>query len=129
MNMDIQKYEMEHLKRIRKYVGECPVLLKYDGNFPIAGTGKIAVYGNGARYTVKGGTGSGEVNSHFYETIEMGLEKAGFVITTKKWLDKYDKERANARKRFRKEIKRRARKKTYAGCNRSDGSGDVGAGI
>lgn len=111
MNMDIQKYEMEHLKRIRKYVGECPVLLKYDGNFPIAEAGKIAVYGNGVRYTVKGGTGSGEVNSHFYETIEMGLEKAGFVITTKKWLDKYDKERANARKRFRKEIKRRARKK------------------
>lgn len=63
------------------------VLLENDGTLPLSGPGRIALYGNGARATVKGGTGSGEVNSRFVVNIEEGLEAAGFTVTTKAWLD------------------------------------------
>ncbi|MCD8301293.1 MAG: glycoside hydrolase family 3 C-terminal domain-containing protein, partial [Clostridiales bacterium] len=52
---------------------------------------KIALFGNGARRTVKGGTGSGDVNSRFIINAEQGLEDAGYEITSKSWLDQYDK--------------------------------------
>ena len=65
------------------------VLLRSDGSFPLRGTGALALYGSGARRTLKGGTGSGDVNSRHVVTIEEGLEKAGFTLTTKAWLDAY----------------------------------------
>ena len=52
--------------------------------------GKIVLYGSGARKTIKGGTGSGDVNVRHFVTIEEGLENAGFTITSKEWLDSYD---------------------------------------
>ena len=69
---------------------ECTVLLKKSGQFPLEKSGKIAAYGAGLRYTIKGGTGSGEVNSKETFTIEQGLERAGFIIASKSWLDAYD---------------------------------------
>lgn len=44
--------------------------------------GNIALYGSGARRTIKGGTGSGEVNSRYFVTIEQGLKNVGFHITS-----------------------------------------------
>ena len=79
--------ERTHLERVRSMAGECMVLLENDGTLPLTMPGKIALYGNGARATVKGGTGSGEVNSRFVVNIEEGLEAAGFTVTTKAWLD------------------------------------------
>jgi beta-glucosidase len=38
---------------------------------------------------VKGGMGSGDVESSYYTTFEEGLENAGFKITSKNWLDQY----------------------------------------
>ncbi|NCC01663.1 MAG: beta-glucosidase-related glycosidase [Clostridia bacterium] len=108
--MELLKYEKQHLQAVRKILPECMVLLKKDGDFPLNKSGKIALYGSGARHTIKGGTGSGEVNSRFFVTVEQGLEEAGFIITTKKWLDAYDQVRDNAHERFVKEIKQRARK-------------------
>lgn len=46
------------------------------------GPRRIAAYGNGVRHTVKGGTGSGEVNSRYSVNVEQGLKDAGFTITT-----------------------------------------------
>lgn len=108
--IELLKYEKQHLQAVRKILPECMVLLKKDGDFPLKKPGKIALYGSGARHTIKGGTGSGEVNSRFFVTVEQGLEEAGFIITTKKWLDAYDQVRENAHERFVKEIKQRARK-------------------
>ena len=93
-------YEIEHIQTLRKLAPECMVLLKSDGNFPLSSAGKIAVYGNGVRHTVKGGTGSGDVNVRHYVTIEEGLENAGFTITTKGWMDSYDACYEQARKKF-----------------------------
>ena len=110
-NMDeMLNYEREHLEELRPFLPECAVLLKKDGHFPLDAPGDIALYGSGARHTVKGGTGSGEVNSRFFVTVEDGLRKAGFQITTASWLDAYDRELVSARERFIREIKGRARR-------------------
>ena len=103
-------YEKTHLSMLRGHLAGCTVLLKKSGDFPLSAPGKIAAYGSGVRCTVKGGTGSGEVNSRFFTTVEEGLADAGFTVTTKKWLDGYDAIRKDAWKEFMKEIKARARK-------------------
>ena len=81
------------------------VLLRSDGSFPLRGTGALALYGSGARRTLKGGTGSGDVNSRHVVTIEEGLEKAGFTLTTKAWLDAYEVLHERARADFIADIK------------------------
>ncbi|MBR0160591.1 MAG: glycoside hydrolase family 3 C-terminal domain-containing protein [Oscillospiraceae bacterium] len=108
--MEMLDYEREHLTVLRPYLAECMVLLKRDENFPLASAGQLALYGSGARKTVKGGTGSGEVNSRFFTNVERGLEEAGFQITTKSWLDAYDRNLLSAKEAFIKEIKARAKK-------------------
>ena len=50
---------------------------------PLTEPGEIALFGSGARHTIKGGTGSGDVNSRHVTTIEEGLETAGFTIVTR----------------------------------------------
>ena len=67
------------------------VLLKNNGALPIKDK-KIALYGAGAQYTIKGGTGSGEVNERHAVSILEGLKNEGFIITTDKWLLDYQKE-------------------------------------
>ena len=86
-NHSLTERERAHSERVRRLAGECMVLLENDGTLPLSEPGEIALYGNGARATVKGGTGSGEVNSRFVVNIEEGLEAAGFTVTTKAWLD------------------------------------------
>ena len=49
------------------------VLLKSNGDFPLKEPQKVDLYGNGARRTIKGGTGSGDVNVRHFSTIEEGL--------------------------------------------------------
>ncbi len=106
---NMQQYEIEHLNYVLENAAECTVLLKTNGKFPLDRPGKIAAFGSGIRYTIKGGTGSGEVNTRFSYTMEQGLEHAGFEITTKKWLDAYDGVRADAKKNFIKQLKREAK--------------------
>lgn len=101
----MERYEIEHIERVRKITPECMVLLKSDGSFPLDAPGKIAIYGNAARKTIKGGTGSGDVNVRHYVGVEEGLENAGFTITSKAWLDSYDAVWAKANKEFKAGIK------------------------
>ncbi len=107
--MDDYAYEKEHAEAVRKMAAECTVLLKKDGQFPIKEPGRVALFGSGARNTIKGGTGSGEVNSRYFVNIEEGLKSAGFTVTTKNWLDEYDNVKQKAHKAFVKEIKARAK--------------------
>lgn len=88
--MQLYDYEREHLESLRTLLPECMVLLKSDGTFPLSNPEKVALYGSGARHTIKGGTGSGEVNSRFFVNVVDGLSEAGFEITTNAWLDAYD---------------------------------------
>ena len=102
-------YERKHLNVLRPHLAECTVLLRRDKSFPLGSPCTIAAFGNGVRKTIKGGTGSGEVNSRFFVNVEEGLEQAGFKVVTKSWLDAYDKVRSEAKKRFIATVKREAR--------------------
>ena len=109
--MKMHAYEKEHILRLRRHLAECTVLLKSNGDFPLDAPCRIAAYGGGVRHTIKGGTGSGEVNSHFFVTVEQALKARGFTITTEGWLNDYDEVIADARAEFKREIKRRAKEK------------------
>lgn len=96
---EIQNYEIEHQEEVRRLAGECMVILENDGVLPLqAGTKKIALFGTGARHTIKGGTGSGDVNVRENISIAQGLERAGFKFVTEGWLDQYDRLYADAKK-------------------------------
>ena len=101
--------EKKHLALLRSHLAECTVLLKTNGDFPLEKPGKIAAFGSGVRKTIKGGTGSGEVNSRFFVNVEQGLADTGFEITTKAWLDAYDAMYVQARKNWLKQLKAEAK--------------------
>ncbi len=105
----MDKYETRHIRALRGHLAECTVLLKKDGSFPLKKPCKIAAYGGGVRGTVKGGTGSGEVNSRYSVSIETGLRDAGFSVTTTAWLDRYEQHRAAAHEQFEQELKAAAK--------------------
>ena len=96
----METYEIDHLDIVRALAPECMVLLRSDGALPLTEPGQIALFGSGARHTVKGGTGSGDVNSRHVTTIEEGLEAAGFTIVTRPWLEAYDRVRNQAHEDF-----------------------------
>ena len=107
----MERKDTDKLSFVLSNAAECTVLLKKSGQFPLDKPGKIASYGAGLRYTIKGGTGSGEVNSKETFTIEQGLERAGFIIASKSWLDAYDEVRRKAKKQFIKDLKAQAKAK------------------
>ncbi|MCR5059654.1 MAG: glycoside hydrolase family 3 C-terminal domain-containing protein [Saccharofermentans sp.] len=86
---DISEREIDNMNLVRKLAPECVVLLRNNGVLPIRDK-RVALYGNGARHTIKGGTGSGDVNSRYCVSICEGLKKEGFDIATESWLDRYD---------------------------------------
>jgi beta-glucosidase len=106
----MNKYEKDNIERLRPYLAECTVLLKKNGAFPLDGPCSIAAAGSGVRDTVKGGTGSGEVNSRYFVNIEQGLKDAGFTITNPFWPDMYNAFKEKAHKDFVTGIKKKARK-------------------
>lgn len=90
---EITQREITNMESARKIAAEGMVLLENDGTLPLQSKNKkIALFGNGARNTVKGGTGSGDVNTRSIVNVETGLENAGYTITTKAWLDHYEKQ-------------------------------------
>lgn len=58
------------------------VLFKNNGALPMATGGNVALFGRGAYATVKGGTGSGDVNNRTTVNVRQGFEGAGFRVTT-----------------------------------------------
>ena len=104
----IQPFEMEHTELVRKIAPECALFLKRENDDLPVTVGKVALYGSGARKTIKGGTGSGDVNVRHYVTVEEGLEKAGFEVTSKEWMDAYDELMSDARVAFVRKVKKEA---------------------
>jgi len=81
--------EICNRKIARKAAAEGMVLLKNDGILPLDKNDRIALFGGGAVATVKGGTGSGDVNEREVVSIYRGFQDAGFTFTNKEWLDGY----------------------------------------
>ncbi len=107
--MELFDHEKKHLQYLRSHLAECTVLLKSNGDFPLEEPCKIAAYGPGVRGTIKGGTGSGEVNSRYFVNVEQGMEDAGFTVTTKSWMAAYETMYAEARKGFVQQVKAEAK--------------------
>lgn len=84
--------ELQNRALARAAAAEGFVLLKNEGGALPLQSKKIALYGMGARLTVKGGLGSGSVEERYSVNIEDGLKNAGYEITTGRWLDDYDQE-------------------------------------
>ena len=106
----MNQYEKDNIGRLRPYLAECTVLLKKNGRFPLEGPCRLAAYGSGVRFTVKGGTGSGEVNSRYFVNVEDGLKEAGFDVVGGEWSEAYALFEEGARKAFYADIKERARR-------------------
>lgn len=81
-------WEQSHRQLSYQAALESIVLLENDGTLPLT-PGNIALFGAGAEYTCKGGSGSGEVNERRSVSIREGLEQAGFTVTTDGWLTQY----------------------------------------
>lgn len=102
---EIQNYEIEHQEEVRRLAGECMVLLENDGILPLQSDAKkLALFGTGARHTIKGGTGSGDVNVRENISIAQGLESVGFEFVTEGWLDQYDRLYADAQEAYAKKL-------------------------
>lgn len=102
------KLELDNRKLARKAAAEGFVLLKNDGVLPLRRK-EIALYGSGARMTVKGGTGSGAVHERYHVTIAQGLQNAGLQITTTQWLDRFDRYYADTYERYRQDVEEKVK--------------------
>ncbi|MBW7571343.1 glycoside hydrolase family 3 protein [Caproiciproducens faecalis] len=89
---EVSDRETTNSQLSRQAAAQGMVLLENKDNvLPItAKNKKIALFGSGARHTVKGGTGSGDVNQRYVISIDEGFKKAGYEITSTAWLNAYD---------------------------------------
>lgn len=79
------------------------VLLENDGVLPLENK-KVALYGAGARLTIKGGSGSGDVRERYSVNIEEGLKNHGFEIVSNSWLSRFTENYEKDKKAFREMV-------------------------
>lgn len=99
--------ERETSNRIlaRRAAAEGFVLLKNDAHFlPLKKNTKVGLYGAGAVKTIKGGTGSGDVNERDCVNIYQGMVNAGFEVTSSEWLNSYENLYTQARLDWKESI-------------------------
>lgn len=98
----VTERETINRKTARAAASEGMVLLKNEDHvLPLKPGTKVALYGGGASKTVKGGTGSGDVNERESVSIYEGMKAAGYVITTENWIRDYDERYEKARIEWR----------------------------
>ena len=102
---EITEMEQAHRAFCRQAATQGMVLLKNDGIFPIPAGSRLALYGGGACFTVKGGTGSGAVNNRGNVSIYEGITNAGYTVVTKDWLDTYITDYGKARDEWEHQVR------------------------
>ena len=101
----VQEWETQHRQLAKEAAAEGIVLLKNEDKIlPLKAGGKVALYGAGAGRTIKGGTGSGDVNERERVTIWQGMKNAGFEITSEDWIRSYEKIYEKARQDWKDDI-------------------------
>ena len=105
---EIRPFEKNSAAVARQMAGEGIVLLENNGVLPISSGTKIALYGEGAACTVKGGVGSGEVNARYNVSIREGLKNAGYAVTTEKWLKEYQELLAGNHEKYLAAMRKKA---------------------
>lgn len=102
---EVTQRETDHRKLAREAAAEGFVLLENKDHFlPLAKGSKVGLYGAGAIRTIKGGTGSGDVNERDSVNIFQGMKNAGYDVTSSEWLEDYDKLYVQARLDWKNEI-------------------------
>ncbi|HEX3022971.1 MAG TPA: glycoside hydrolase family 3 C-terminal domain-containing protein [Lachnospiraceae bacterium] len=96
--------ELKHRELAKKAAVAGIVLLKNDGVLPFHESTSIALLGNGAGKTVKGGIGSGDVNNRENISIYKALKEAGVCITSEDWVNDYDQRYNNERVQWKQKI-------------------------
>ncbi len=97
-------WENGHAQLSRKAAADGIVLLKNDGILPFSSNIRIALFGNGAEFTVKGGTGSGDVNCRHSVSILESLTCESCTITSMDWLQDYRERYLQARNKWKDDI-------------------------
>ena len=72
------------------------LLQNKNATLPMAKEGSVAIFGTGAQRTVKGGTGSGDVNQRETVSVAEGFKNAGYTVTTQAYIDAYEEAQAEA---------------------------------
>ncbi len=101
---EVSPREERNLSLAYRAACDSAVLLKNEGVLPFKGK-RIAAFGAGVSRTVKGGTGSGEVNERHSVTILEGLRERGFEVMTGPWLEDYEAQYRAAQEEFKKSQK------------------------
>lgn len=98
----VTQRELDNRAVARRAAAAGIVLLKNENHLlPLKKGKKIALYGSGANRTIKGGTGSGDVNERERVTVYQGLVNAGVEVTTTRWITDYDATYQKAREDWR----------------------------
>ena len=103
---EVTQREKDNLQVAYRAASESIVMLKNDGALPFAGK-KVALYGPGVSMTIKGGTGSGEVNERHSVTVLEGMEDRGFEVTTKDWISRFEVHYQQKLAEYKKEKRKR----------------------
>lgn len=113
-----QPHERIHREVAKKAASEGIVLLENkEGILPLEEGASVALYGRGASKTIKGGTGSGDVNEREDITVYDGLKAAGFDIVNEKWISDYDREYEEKRRVWRDDLLKSVKESEGEGGN------------
>ncbi len=108
--------EIRNREVSRRAASEGIVLLKNEGQtLPLPQGLAVALYGIGAVETIKGGTGSGDVNERDRVSIYQGMKDAGFVIANEPEVLESEKIYQQSREAWRDDIMERAKEKEMLG--------------
>lgn len=104
LNPRISEREKKHGILARRAAAEGMVLLKNEGVLPLKESAAVALFGGGAVKTVKGGTGSGDVNNRETISVYQGLKAAGVTVTSMGWIADYEKRYEAAKTAWKEKI-------------------------
>ena len=105
---DANELEITNRALAKRIATESIVLLENNGVLPIEKESKIALYGVGATNTIKGGSGSGEVNERYSVSILDGLRYQGYTICNASELEEYRKKAIEAKQKYFIEKRKKA---------------------
>ena len=105
---EANELEIKNRALARRIATEGIVLLENNGILPIPKEAKIVLAGVGATNTVKGGSGSGEVNERYSVSILDGLKYAGYSVLNQEELEEYRLKAIEAKKKFFQEKAKKA---------------------
>ena len=101
----ISEREIRNRELALEAAAEGIVLLKNEESLlPLSTDQPLVLFGAGAVRTIKGGTGSGDVNAREVISIYQGMVEEGFTLNNRTWLDSYDAIYDRRRREWRQEI-------------------------